>query len=344
MRKRDAQEGLVKQVKSAEASKQASQYTADQLIIEAEAQRAAAEKEMQATKMLAEAKVADQAAPGLAEAKVTEVKAGALEKEGTAQANVIQKKAEAQAKGDEAMAVAIEKQGTAEATVLQQKATAEAKGEEAKSVAIEKVGSAEANVLQQKLMAEAAGIEEMANAMKLFDAVGKDHEEFKLRLNKDKDIEIAAINAQQGIADAQSRIVGEALKSSRIDIVGGETQFFEQIISAVKAGKSVDRFVYNSEALTDIKNTFFNGNPDYFREKLHDFASQFGMSFEDVKDLSIAALIGKMLTLSDSDETRSELQRMLDVVKGTGLANQTVKALGLKIADGAGAAQDGNSK
>ena len=40
---------------------------------------------------------------------------------------------------------------------------------------------------------EATGIEEKANAMKLFDGVGKEHEEFKLRLNKDKDIEIAAI-------------------------------------------------------------------------------------------------------------------------------------------------------
>ncbi|GIT29740.1 MAG: hypothetical protein Ct9H300mP1_17860 [Planctomycetaceae bacterium] len=47
------------------------------------AQRDAAEREMQATKMLAEAKTADQAAEGLAEAQVTMAKADAWGKKGT---------------------------------------------------------------------------------------------------------------------------------------------------------------------------------------------------------------------------------------------------------------------
>ena len=42
--------------------------------------------------------------------------------------------------------------------------------------------------------------------MKLFDGVGREHEEFKLRLNKDRDIEIAAINAQTDIAREQSEL------------------------------------------------------------------------------------------------------------------------------------------
>ena len=310
-----AQEALVKQVKAAEAGKQAAGFLAEQVVVEAEAQRAAAEKEMQSTKMLAQAKTADQAASGLADAQVITAKADAIEKHGTAEANVTQRKA-----------------------------VAEAKGQEAKSVAVEKLGAAEASVLQQKYSAEAAGIEEKANAMKLFDAVGKDHEEFKLQLNKNREIEIAAINAQKGIADAQSRIVGEALKSSRIDIVGGETEFFDKIVDSIKAGKAVDRFVYNSETLTDIKNTFFDGKPEYFQEKLKAFISQFGMSFEDLKDLSIAALIGKMLRLTDSDETRSELQRMLGSVKGAGLADKTLAALGLQFQESTKARGDGAKK
>ena len=62
--------------------------------------------------------------------------------------------------------------------------------------------------------------------------------------------------------------MGEALKSARIDIVGGETTFFDKIVESVKGGKAVDRFVHNSEVLTDVKNTFFNGNPEYFSQKL----------------------------------------------------------------------------
>lgn len=304
---KDAQEALVKQVKAAEADKSAAELHADQIVIEAEAARASAEKETAATKMLAEAKAADHAAIGLADAEVMVATADATEKTGTAEANVIQRKAVAQAKGQEAKAVAVEKEGTAEATVM-----------------------------QLKFSSEANGIQEKAEAMKLFDSVGKEHEEFKLQLNKEKDIEIAAITAQQDIAEAQSNIVGEALKTARIDIVGGESTFFDQIVSSIKAGKSVDRFVHNSETLTDVKNTFFSGNPEYFRDKLQEFAGQFNMSFDDVKDLSVAALIGKMLTMANTDESRSELQRMLDTVAGSNLATRKIASLDLGAKSGSG--------
>ena len=102
------------------------------------------------------------------------------------------------------------------------------------------------------------------------DSVGKEHEEFKLQLNKEKDVEIAAINAQRGIAESQAGVVGDALKSARIDIVGGDGEFFEQITSAVKGGKAIDRFVYNSKVATDIKDTFFDGNAEYFRDQMTD--------------------------------------------------------------------------
>ena len=295
---KDAQELLVKQVKAAEASKAAADLTAEQVVVEAEARRASAEKDTSATKMLAEAKAADHAAIGLADAEVMVAKAEAIERTGTAEANVLQKKA-----------------------------VAEAKGQEARAVGIEKEGAAEAAVMQLKFTSEANGIQEKAEAMKLFDGVGREHEEFKLRLNKDKDIEIAAIQAQTNIAEAQAGIVGEALKTARIDIVGGESTFFDQIVGSIKAGKAVDRFVHNSETVTDIKQTFFNGDPDYFRNKLTGFAGQFNMSFEDVKDLSVTALIAKLLTVADTDETRSELQRMLDTVAGTSIANRKIASL-----------------
>ena len=204
---------------------------------------------------------------------------------------------------------------------------AEAEVMTAKAEATEKTGTAEAHVMQMKFTAEATGIQEKAEAMKLFDSVGREHEEFKLRLNKEKDIEIAAIQTQQYIAEAQAGIVGEALKTARIDIVGGESTFFEQIVNSVKAGKSVDRFVHNSETITDIKQTFFNGDPEYFRNKLTQFAGQFNMSFEDVKDLSVVALIGKMLTLAKTDESQSELTRMLDTVAGSSMAGKKIGAL-----------------
>lgn len=253
---------------------------------------------MQAKKMLAEGRTAEHAAVGLAEAEVITAKAGAKEQD-----------------------------GTAEAVVIERTAVAAAKGEEARAIATEKLGTAEATVMQLKFGSEATGIEQKANAMKLFNEAGKEHEEFKLRLKKDQDIETAAIDAQTSIASSHSEIVGEALKSARIDIVGGESTFFDKVVESVKGGKVVDRLVYNSGVLSDVQHTFFNGNPEYFQNKLREFTGQFHMSFDDIKDLSIAALIGKMLTLADNDERRSDLQRLLDMAKGAGLAGSKVSTL-----------------
>ncbi|WP_231943603.1 flotillin family protein [Aeoliella mucimassa] len=298
-----AEQNLVIEVKAAEATKQAASLKAEQVVIEADAQRNAAERKTQAMKMLAEGRTAEEAAEGLAKAHVQIANADAIEKTGTAEATVIEKKAMAEASGVGAMAEAKEKDGTAEA-----------------------------NVMKLKFSSEANGITEKAKAMKLFDGVGREHEEFKLRLNKDKDIEIAAIQAQQEIAEAQSTLVGEALKSARIDIVGGESEFFDKIVDSVKGGKAVDRFIHNSEVLTDVKNTFFNGNSEYFKEKTQQLVDQFNLSPDDVKDLSISALILKMLGMTDADETRSELNRLLDTVHQLGVSDKRLAALGINQA------------
>lgn len=296
-----AEEQLVKEIKAAEAARKAAAFEAERVVVEAEAQRTAAEKETAAKKLLAEALQAQQAASGLAEAQVISAKADAVQKEGTAQAVVIEKKLVAEAEGQKALAEAIEKEGLAQATVL-----------------------------EQKFYAEAKGIKEKAEAMKIFDGVGREHEEFKLRLNKDKEIEIAAIDAQARIAGHQSEVVGKALESARIDIVGGETQFFDKLVGSIQAGKAVDRFVGNSTVVTDVKNTFFDASGvGDFRENLQRFTDQFGLTFEDVKDLSIAALIGKLLLESEDDGTTSRLKRIQQWLKSQGMLDQKVASLGL---------------
>ncbi|MBX3437123.1 MAG: flotillin family protein [Planctomycetaceae bacterium] len=299
-----AEAALVAEIKAAEAKKQAAEHEARQVVIEADAQQEAAQREMTAKKMLAEARQAEVAAEGLAEAQVLLARSEAIEKEGTAQANVIQKKL-----------------------------VAEAEGQKAKADAVEKEGLAEASVIEQKFYAEARGIEQKAEAMKIFDGVGREHEEFKLKLNKDRDIEIAAINAQKDIAREQSEIVGSALKTARIDIVGGETQFFDKIVDSIKAGKSVDRWVTNSQVLSDVKNTFFsgNGNGD-FRANLQHFTDHFGLTFEDVKDLSVAALIGRMLVDSEDEVITAGLKRLQGTIKSLGLSDKKIAALGLAAA------------
>ena len=174
----------------------------------------------------------------------------------------------------------------------------------------------------EKYRSEATGITEKAEAMKILDSVGKDHEEFKLQLNKEKDVEIAAIEAQKGIAESQAGVVGEALKAARIDIVGGDGEFFDQITSAVKGGKAIDRFVYNSRVATDIKDTFFDGNAEYFGDQLKEMLGHFNLDTDGVKDLSIAALIAKMMGMAKTDDIRTQLTSLLGAAGSANVADQ----------------------
>ncbi|MFN7291902.1 MAG: flotillin family protein [Pirellula sp.] len=207
-------------------------------------------------------------------------------------------------------------EGLAEAKVLQAKATA-----------IQEQGLAEARVLKEKYTAEAQGINDKAAAMKEFDSVGKEHEEFKLRLEKDKQIEIAAISAQKSIAESQALVIGEALKTAKIDIVGGDGQFFNQISSAIRGGKAIDRFVLSSQVATDVKDTFFTGNPEQFKERLGALLEQFHVNASDLKDLSVAALVGRILASNNANGSIPQLVQMLGIANHLNLADTPIAQL-----------------
>lgn len=203
--------------------------------------------------------------------------------------------------------------GLAEAQVLQAKATA-----------TQDQGLAEARILREKFTAEAQGITEKANAMKELDSVGKEHEEFKLKLEKEKQIELAAISAQQSIANSQASVLGEALKTAKIDIVGGDGEFFEQISSAVKGGKSIDRFVLSSKVATDVKETFFTGSPEHFKEQLERILGQLHLNSGEIKDLSVAALVAKLLAGGDAAGLHTQLATLLGIASSLDIANKPV--------------------
>lgn len=169
-------------------------------------------------------------------------------------------------------------------------------------------------------MSEAEGIKEKANSMKLLDEVGREHEEFKLKLDKEKQIDLANISIQKDIADAQATVIREALKSAKIDIVGGESMFFDKIIGSITQGKAVDRTVENSEVLTDIKDTFITGDADYFQKQLKTLMGRFNMSSQDIMNLSISGAIGKMMKSAKGNDHKM-LIKLLETVDKAGVAN-----------------------
>ncbi|MCA9164859.1 MAG: hypothetical protein KDA62_17830, partial [Planctomycetales bacterium] len=71
---------------------------------------------------------------------------------------------------------------------------------------------------------------------------------------------------------------------------------------------------------------------DYFRDKLRGLVDQFNLSTDDVKDLSIAALIAKMLGLTSSEAVRGELRNLLNMAGSIGLTDARVGSLKLNEA------------
>ncbi|MFT2010865.1 flotillin family protein [Pontibacter sp. 13R65] len=326
---KEAEQSLVKEIKGAEAARNAAEFRAKQMLIDAEAEQASANNRAQAIKVMAEAEAAHAAALGLSEAQVMEAKAQAMQKEGEAEAVVIELQAIAEAKATrakaEAQAEANEKLGLVAAKVTKEQGLADATVIENKAAADEKKGLAEARVTGEKFTVDAKGIEEKAEAMRKLDGVGKEHEEFKLRLDKEKSIELAQINIQKDIAASQASVISEALKAAKIDIVGGETMFFDQIVGSITKGKAVDRLVGNSNVLGTVKDAFFhvNSNGDIdFKTNLQNFVNQFGMTTDDVRNLSVSALLLKMMQNSADESTLNTLKQLTSTATAMGIADK----------------------
>lgn len=258
----------------------------------------------------------------IVEVKAAEASRLAAEKD--AERRVIEAEAALEAAQHEANA----KKVLAEGVVAEQAASglAEAQVVEARAAADQKQGTMEAEVHFLKADSEAKGIEQKAAAMEKLNAASQEHEEFRLRLALQRDLELAEIDARKEIAREQADVVGQALKSARIDIVGGETVFFDRIVNAVGQGKGVDRLVGNSDVLTRVNDTFFGGNADEFKRAITDFIDRFGVSTEDMKNLSIAALIAQLMLKADGDDEH-RLSSLLGMAKSTGVAGRTLDSV-----------------
>lgn len=331
----EAEAALVQEIKKAEAAKEAAEHLAKQKLINAEANKDASLQEAQAIKTLADAQASHEAAIGISEAQVMEAKAAATEREGAANAAVIEAEAIAEAKGiqakSHATAIADLEIGEAAAKVTKEKGLADSEVIEALAKAEKERGLAEAAVISEKYHVEAVGIDEKAAAMKKLDGVGKDHEEFKLKLDKDKEVELAQINIQKDIADAQASVLGTALESANIDIVGGEQVFFDKIVGAISNGKYVERALDNSPVLTDVKDHLLdNMDGENMGERIRSLINQFGVTSEDLKNLSVANLLIKMNSDASDSKTKGILGQLLETVNKAGIGNLTADSLGIK--------------
>lgn len=304
-----AEEKLVMEVKAAEAQERRAHHKAAEELTLADARLKVAEKEADAKKREAEGIEALEAAPGLAQAKVKVVNADASEKQGLADARV--KIAESDA---------VEKYGKAEAEALRARLDAEAQGKEklglagvsvrsADAEATIQVGLADAKVIEARFAAEANGLREKFAAMSSMTDSTRAHEEFRMRLDKSHVETLKAIDAQTGIARDQAEVLGQALGNARIDIVGGEGDYFERFVNALAVGKGIDGAIHKSETLQIALKEHMNGDRDFVGD-LRDIVGALGQSSGELQNLSVTALMAKVMR-DGSAEQKSALNTLV---------------------------------
>lgn len=322
----EAQERLVKDIKAAEAAEQAATHRAAEELTLAEARLKTADLDARAKLRLAEGVQAEAAAEGLAavqvrdkEAEVT-VKAGRAEAEATgarlrAEAEGTQAKALAEAEGARARGLAEAEGARAAAEATEARLKAEAEGARAKALA-------DAAGIGEKLKAEAAGLTEKAAAMAALDEASRGHEEYRLRLQAEKEIRLAGLETQRQVAEAQATVLATGLENADIDIVGGESVFFDRLVSAVSLGKGVDGFVDSSRTAQALAGPWLDGS-GRFTDDLSRVLGSLGSA--DVQHLTVSALLMKLMNSGGAEASR--FRQLLDRAGELGLADTPVTAL-----------------
>ncbi|CAL9660967.1 hypothetical protein SUDANB105_07009 [Streptomyces sp. enrichment culture] len=282
----EAQERLVKDIKAAEAAEQAAVHRAAEELTLAEARLKSADLDAQAKLRLAEGIQAEAAAEGLAAVQVRD------------------KDAEV-----------IEKAGRAEAEATQARMLAEAEGAKAKALA-------EAEAIGQKLKAEAAGLTEKAAAMTALDEASRTHEEYRLRLEAEKDIRLAGLDVQRQVAEAQATVLATGLENADINIVGGDSVFFDRLVGAIALGKGVDGFVQHSETAQALAKPWLDGTSSFADDLTRMLGS---VSTGDVQNLTVSALLMKLMNGGGSNT--GQLRQLMEKAAELGLADTPLTAL-----------------
>lgn len=304
-----AEEKLVLEVKAAEAQERKARHKAAEELTLAEAKLKVAEKDAEAKKREAEGKEALAAAEGLAQARVMIATADATEKQGMVDAKV--KIADAEA---------VAKFGTAEAEALKAKLEAEAEGKEklglanvhvrsADAAATVAAGQADAQVIEARFQAEAKGLREKFEAMKAMSPDTRAHEEFRMRLENAQEVTLKAIEAQTSIAREQAEVLSTALGNARIDIVGGEGDYFERFVNALAVGKGIDGAIAKSNTLQVALKDHLSGERDMVGD-LRDIVGALGGASGELQNLSVAALLTKVMQDGD-DGQKAALKSLL---------------------------------
>jgi len=115
------------------------------------------------------------------------------------------------------------------------------------------------------------------------------------------------------VAPAPAPPRGEALRNTKMNIVGGDGAFFDRFVKAVTLGQSVDATLENSESLRWLLKDYISGEKS-LPEDLKEILSRPGLA-NDAQSAALAALLAK-LAAGREDSMKDKLLAMAEQLTG----------------------------
>jgi uncharacterized membrane protein YqiK len=285
-----------------------------------------AERSRQAAVIQAEAQAQEALVKDIKAAEAAEAAAKFKAREALVLAEARQQAAELDARAKIRLAESTQAEAAAEGL-------ADVQVRERNAEVIERTGRAEAAVerekalvaaeaIREKLKGEADGLQQKAGAMAALDDATREHEEYRLRLELEKEVRLAGIDVHRQVAEAQAKVVSAGLEKANIDIVGGDSVFFDKLLGSITMGKSIDGFVEHSTVAQGLGARYLNGSANL----ADDLGRLLGsVSIGDVANLTLAAFLTQQIKAGGADA--GKLRELLSAARRLGVADTTVSAL-----------------
>ena len=143
-----------------------------------------------------------------------------------------------------------------------------------------------------------------------------------------ENIAIQEINVRKEIAQAQAQVLAAAMQNAKIDIVGGETEFFNNLVNAVMEGKTKNALVQSNAVLTELKDALLQPGEDNLVLKVKKLLENAGVSSETVKNLSLSAMLAKLSGSTQDAAVLNQIGAVKQLVERYGLGDLIVNLSG----------------
>ena len=272
-----AQASFVGTVKQAEALRQAASSEAERATVLARANAEAAQQDALAAQRRAEGAQAEAAAGGLADVQVERERAEAVKALGMADVEI--KRADA--------------------------------------AAVREMGEAEGGATQARLTGEGQGLEAKAAGVGAMTSAGQEHEEFRLRLDTEREVALAGVSAKADVAKSAASALGQALSNADMKIVSDEG-IVERILSAAGHGQAIDSFIESGTGASKMLSPYLEGDANLVQDLANGVG---GIGAAGIRDLTVAQFVSR---LGGSIGDSSLAESLLTAVQDAGVADSTV--------------------